>query len=151
MSSAYFRTLESYHAKRLPDADSSPTRVSAGWTYFGSREEGLEALAPIFELGVPASSLCMVPWNEIRATVGGGTDRLICQGNTIRNFYRPNFKNYSTSTYEKTFARMEKFYANNAGGRNSVVNIEFFPNHAMAAVPLNETAFPWRDSTAYAI
>ncbi|RYP78223.1 hypothetical protein DL771_000700 [Monosporascus sp. 5C6A] len=159
MSSAYFRAVESYNDNLPPrlasitfigyDASTNETRVSAGWTYSGPREEGLQALAPIFELGVPPSSLSMIPWNKLQASVGGGIDRLICQGNMIRDLYNLNLKNYSASTYETTFAKMEKFYADNPGGRNSVVGLEFFPNHAMAAVPLDETAFPWRDSTAY--
>ncbi|RYP55560.1 hypothetical protein DL769_010117 [Monosporascus sp. CRB-8-3] len=159
MSSAYFRAVESYN-DNLPsrlasvtfigyDAPTGETRVSAGWTYFGPREEGIEALAPIFDVGVPAASLSMIPWNKLQASVGGGIDRLICQGNTVRDLYSLNLKNYSASTYEETFAKLEKFYADHPGGRNSVVSIEFFPNQAMAAVPLDETAYPWRDSTAY--
>jgi len=44
---------------------------------------------------------------------------------------------------------MVDFFANYPRGRNSYLGFEFFPNQAMAAVDLDETAFAWRDSTGY--
>ncbi|KAI1377703.1 FAD-binding domain-containing protein [Hypoxylon crocopeplum] len=159
MSSAFFRAVESYN-DNLPaelasisiieyNAATNETQVVSEWAYFGPENEGRRALAPIINLGAPISNISIVPWNELTATAGGGIDRVLCQGRTIRDLYNLNLKNYSASTYESSFAQMEKFYASNPGGRESVITLEVFPNQAMAKVPLGDTAFPWRDATAY--
>lgn len=106
-------------------------------------------MAPILDLGAPVSLLSIVPWNKLIATAGGGISDAICQDNIIRNLYNLNLKNYSASTYQESFTKMAEFFAQYPGGRNSSILFEFFPNQAIAAVPLDDTAFPWRDSTAY--
>ncbi|KAI9154974.1 FAD-linked oxidoreductase virF [Paramyrothecium foliicola] len=158
MAPAYFRAIETYN-KNLPaklasinviqhNAVANETQVLAGWTYFGSEKEGRRALAPIIALSPPVAEY-MVQWNLLTASAGGGIDQFVCQGNTVRDLYNLNLKHYSASTYEKTLAKMTRFYEENPGGRNSVVTLELFPNQAMASVASDETAFRWRDATGY--
>ncbi|CAH0003352.1 unnamed protein product [Clonostachys byssicola] len=155
---AYFEVVESLNGK-IPanmaamniiqfNPEYNITQLISGWTYFGPEDEGLKFLEPILALSTPVSQ-SQVPWNRLVATAGGGVDQLICQPNTIRDLYNVNLKNYSAATFQQVFTKMADFYENHPGGRNSIVGIELFPNQAMAAVPLDETAFPWRDATGY--
>ncbi|KAI6086403.1 FAD-binding domain-containing protein [Hypoxylon rubiginosum] len=157
-SSEYFETLESMSP--LPAGLSSimlvnfntttnQTQVQVHWAYKGHENEGRAALAPILDLDIEATSIAVVPWNKLIGSAFGGVIDSICRDNITRDLYSWNMKNYSASTYTTSFSKMDDYFAKHPGGRSSVLQFEFFPNQAMAAVPADETAFPWRDTTGY--
>lgn len=119
------------------------------WAYKGHENEGRAALAPILDLDIEATSIAVVPWNKLIGSAFGGVIDSICRDNITRDLYSWNMKNYSASTYTTSFSKMDDYFAKHPGGRSSVLQFEFFPNQAMAAVPADETAFPWRDTTGY--
>ncbi|RYP45207.1 hypothetical protein DL768_008400 [Monosporascus sp. mg162] len=158
-ASDYFRAVEAMNGK-LPaelasislimwDSSTNKTQVGANWVYLGPEDEGREALAPILALEPSRSEISVVKWNRLVATAGGGVEQQTCQDNVIRDLYSMNLKNYSASTYEAAFAKMADFFDKYPEGRSSILQFEFFPNQAMAAVPSGETAWPWRDATGY--
>jgi hypothetical protein len=119
------------------------------WIYKGHEDAALQALAPVLNFGLEVTLLGMRKWNKLIDNIFGVGMDLICQDGIPRNLYSWNMKQYSAATYETSFAKMQNFFTNYPGGRNSVLQFEFFPNQAMAAVPLESTAFPWRDTTGY--
>ncbi|KAH6638607.1 hypothetical protein BKA67DRAFT_542711 [Truncatella angustata] len=153
-SSEFFSVLESMSP--LPAELSSiviigfdTTTNKVQFAYIGHEEAGRKAMAPILNLNLTVTRLTVDPWNKLLDNTFGGIIEAICQPNLARDLYSLNIKNYSASTYDATFAKMDRFYARHPDARDAVVQIEFFPNQAMAAVPLDSTAFSWRDSTGY--
>ncbi|KAI1212144.1 FAD-binding domain-containing protein [Annulohypoxylon truncatum] len=156
--SKYFETMESMNplpaklsSMMLIDFNSTTnkTQGQVHWAYKGHEDEGRKALAPIFNLNLEPTQIKVFKWNKLIGGLFGGVNDLACQGNVTRNLYNWNMKNYSTSTYYASFGKMDKFFAKYPGARGSILQFEFFPNEAMAAVPASETAFPWRDTTTY--
>ncbi|KAJ4304906.1 hypothetical protein N0V90_000434 [Kalmusia sp. IMI 367209] len=125
------------------------TQAQVQWVYKGHEEDALQAMAPILAFGLEATSVEMRKWNKLVDRIFGIGMDSICKAGIPRNLYSWNMKNYSASTYETSFGKMDEFFADYPGGRNSVLQFEFFPNQAMAAISSNETAFPWRDTTGY--
>lgn len=97
----------------------------------------------------PVANIQVVPWNKLIATGGGGFDTFLCQKNLSRNFYSANLRNLSASTYQATFEKIAKYFDTYPDARGTAIDIETFPNQAMAAVPDDATAYPWRDALGY--
>ncbi|OTB10571.1 hypothetical protein K445DRAFT_69978 [Daldinia sp. EC12] len=157
-SSEYFKTIESMSP--LPaelasimlinsNSTTNKTQVQAQWTYKGREDKAREGLAPILKLGLDATRMESVPWNKLIDSAFGNIMDAICAANITRDLYSWNMKKYSASTYDASFAKMDRYFADYPGARSSVLQFEFFPNQAMAAVPYDDTAFAWRDTTAY--
>ncbi|KAK8024071.1 hypothetical protein PG993_012137 [Apiospora rasikravindrae] len=158
-SSEYFKAVEALSGK-LPaemasislvlwNNDANETQVGANWVYLGPESEGRQALAPFLAIGPSYQNISVVKWNKLIATAGGGVEAQTCEDGLYRDLYSMNIKNYSASTYSASFAKMADFFARYPEARTSILQFEWFPNQAMAAVPLGETAWPWRDATGY--
>lgn len=87
----------------------------------------------------------VVGWNEVVSRAGGGFDRFGCQPNQPRSLFSLNQKIYSADGYQAGFEKISEYFYNNPGGRDTTLVFENFPNQAVAAVPDDSTAFPWRD------
>jgi hypothetical protein len=124
-------------------------QLLVNWVYVGPKEEGLQVIAPVMALKPPVANIQVVPWNKLIATGGGGFDNLLCQRNQSRNSYSANLRNFSASTYQTTFEKMAKYFETYPSARGTSLVLETFPNQAMAAVPDDTTAYPWRDALGY--
>ncbi|KAI5854497.1 hypothetical protein GGS23DRAFT_608303 [Durotheca rogersii] len=155
----FFETVQSLN-DRLPaelasisiigwNSTTNETQLSVNWVYLGPEEEGRRALKPFTDLNPPVSSIEVLKYNRIVAETFGGIVESVCQGNIIRDLYSLNLKSYSAASYQESFGKMAEFFEQYPGGRNSILQFEFFPNQAMAAVAQEETAWPWRDATGY--
>lgn len=87
----------------------------------------------------------VVKWNQIINRSGGGFDKFVCQPNQPRSLYSLNQKIYSADGYQRGFKKIEKYFHDYPGGRDTTLVYEIFPNQAVAAVPDDATSFPWRD------
>lgn len=125
------------------------TQILANWVYIGPKEEGLRVIAPVTALKASSVNIQEVPWSEEIATAGAGINARLCQKNLSHNAYSANLRNLSSSTFQATFAKMADFYAKYPDARSTTILIETFPNQAMAAVPDDATAYPWRDAIGY--
>ncbi|KAK7946574.1 uncharacterized protein PG986_010895 [Apiospora aurea] len=159
-STEYFKAVEALGGGKLPaemasislvlwNNDANETQVGANWVYLGPEAEGRKALAPFLALGPSYQSISVVKWNKLIATAGGGVEAQTCADGLYRDLYSMNIKNYSAATYSASFAKMADFFARYPEARTSILQFEWFPNQAVAAVPLGETAWPWRDATGY--
>ncbi|KAH7383958.1 hypothetical protein BKA66DRAFT_463175 [Pyrenochaeta sp. MPI-SDFR-AT-0127] len=131
------------------NSTSNRTQAQVQWTYKGHEEAARKALAPILNFGLEITLLETRKWTQLISDIFGIGMDAICAPGFPRNLYSWNLKQYSATTYKTSFTKMVDFFANYPRGRNSYLGYEFFPNQAMAAVPLDQTAFPWRDSTGY--
>ncbi|KAI0879965.1 FAD-binding domain-containing protein [Annulohypoxylon maeteangense] len=131
------------------NSTTNKTQAQVHWAYKGREDKARAALAPLLNLNLEVTQMKVFPWNKLASATLGGIVDSVCKDNINRDLYSWNFKNYSASTYTASFKKMEKYFAKYPGGRDSILQFEFFPNQAMAAVPADETAFRWRDSTGY--
>lgn len=106
-------------------------------------------MAPVLALEPSVANIQVVPWNKLVSTAAGGADTAICQKNLSHNTYWANLRNLSASTFQATFDRMGRFFETYPEARRTSINLETFPNQAMAAVPDDATAYPWRDALGY--
>ena len=125
------------------------TQILANWVYIGTQDEGLKVIAPVLALKPPNQRIQEVPWSREIATAGGGFDIGLCQKNISRNFYSANLRNLSSSTFQATFEKMAKFFDTYPTARATSIDLETFPNQAMAAIPDDATAYPFRDALGY--
>ncbi|KAH9890257.1 hypothetical protein F4778DRAFT_378444 [Xylariomycetidae sp. FL2044] len=158
-SSAYFSLLESYGESLPPelatvsiinfDSTANQTQLLVNWVYMGPESEGREIIAPLLDLGPTVANISIVPWNKLIATVGFGIDPTICQKDVIRVVYGINLRQLSSATYDAVFQKMAVFYDSYPDAQQSAIEMEIFPNQAAVAIPVDETAYPWRDSIGY--
>ena len=125
------------------------TLIIGNWVYIGPREEGLRVMAPVLALNPPIANIQVVPWNKLIATAAGGADTAICQKNLSRNTYWANLRNLSAPTFQATFDRVDEFFKKYPEASGTSVNLETFSNQAMAAVPDDSSAYPWRDALGH--
>jgi hypothetical protein len=125
------------------------TQAQVQWVYKGHEAAAFQALAPILEFGLEVTLFEMRKWNRLIDNIFGIGMEAICAPGAPRNLYSWNLKQYSASTYVTSFDKMVDFFAKYPRGRKSYLALEFFPNQAMVAVPSDETAWPWRESTGY--
>lgn len=125
------------------------TQILANWVYIGPRAEGLRVFAPALALKPVSTDIKVVPWSDLIATAGGDFGIGLCQKNLSRNYYSVNLRNLSASTYQATFEKMVRFFEKYPDARDTSIDLETFSNQAMAAVPDEATAYPWRDAVGY--
>ncbi|RBR19352.1 hypothetical protein FVER53590_08427 [Fusarium verticillioides] len=154
----YFRIMESMSP--LPaelsslllnsfDTITNQTQLFAHWAYKGPEAEARKHLSSILNMNLAATQMRVLPWNRLVENTFAGAAVTVCEPNTNRNLYTLSMKNYSASTWEAVASKLVTFYARFPHARSSSLLYEFFPNQAMTAIPLEDTAFPRRDTTAY--
>ncbi|KAK4077740.1 CAZyme family AA7 [Trichoderma aggressivum f. europaeum] len=139
-SREYFDMVE-VNFSNMP-ANLAQVQLVGNWVYFGTEKEARKVLGPVFNLNA-TSSTRIVQWNKLVSS--GGFDEFICQPNQPRSLFSLNQKIYSADGYRAGFEKIEKYFYDHPGGRDTTLVIENFPNQAVAAVPDDSTAFPWRD------
>lgn len=124
-------------------------QIVANWVYIGPREEGLRVMAPVLALNPPVTNIQVVPWNKLVSTAAGGADALICPKNVSHNTWWANLRSLPASTFQASFDELNNFYKQYPEARGTTINAETFPNQAMAAVPDDDSAYPWRDALGH--
>ncbi|KAL9032533.1 MAG: hypothetical protein Q9180_006446, partial [Flavoplaca navasiana] len=158
-SKEYFDVLHSFIGK-MPaklaivslivfDPVAQAAQIVANWVYIGPREEGLRVMAPVLALNPPVTNIQVVPWNKLAPKAAGGADALICPKNSSHNTWWANLRRLPSSTLQVSFDELNNFYKLYPEARGTTINAETFPNQAMAAVPDDDSAYPWRDALGY--
>lgn len=120
------------------------SQVASDWIFYGTEADARAALAPILALNASFVT-AILPWNEIIAISGDGYDSLNCEPDKPRSSFSLNQNTYNAAGWQQGFETITDFFEKNPGGRASQLMFEVFPNQATAAVPYNETCWPWRD------
>lgn len=118
--------------------------------YAGPKDAGLKAMAPILNLGpFPFQNVSTLPWNKLSANAMFQIDGPVCARPQILDIFSFNLKTFDAPTMSSAMQKMGKFFQTNPSARNSAIILETWPTKAVAAVPDDETAYPWRDATTY--
>lgn len=127
------------------------TLIGGNWAWLGSEAEGREVIKPLLEMNPPVVNVSVVSWAEITKCAGFGSDGLTCQKGQNRSMYAANMRDFQVPLYEKAVDKMTQFFDEHPDGRGSNVILENWPNTAAMTIPDDATAYPWRDSTMYAM
>ncbi|KAI0396108.1 FAD-binding domain-containing protein [Xylariaceae sp. FL0594] len=155
-AATYFDLLKSYESTQPPalslssfinfNSTTNQTQVAANWAYIGPEDEGLEAFQPVLSLDPIVRNIQTYQWNNVIRTVSGGIDDFLCTDNLTRITNGANARVISPSTYMDVFQKTATFFANYPAARYSEIELVMYPTQAAAAVPDNDTAYPWRDA-----
>ncbi|OTA97950.1 hypothetical protein M434DRAFT_391560 [Hypoxylon sp. CO27-5] len=153
--SAYFDVLQSFENNMLPelamatlivwDANSNATQIVATFIYSGTESAARQVLAPFFELSPPVLRAGSVPYSQVQQTILFGSFTTSPLGD-IHDIFSVNVRKFAAETLKATFDKLDVFYKAHPDGRSSVAVLETFSNRAVAAVPDDTTAYPWRDA-----
>jgi hypothetical protein len=158
MAPAYFEMLEKhYGGDRMPlqlapvsivmfDPERSVPQILGTWAYLGPEDEAREAIAPLLALEPPVLVVQNIPTHKLLHTAAFGFIPLIQRDSAIRSAYSANMKTISGPALQDAFDKMCALWEAHPDARGSAIEMEHFPNQAMAAVPDDETAYPWRDA-----
>ena len=116
--------------------------------YAGPEEDGKALIQPFLDLNPLVQKITMVPWNRLIPTSGFSLDDGFSIKGNIHSSYVVSARNISAPTLTDTFGKMVDFYQMYPNANGSSVEIQFYPNDAVVAVPENATAYPWRDVQA---
>ncbi|KAH7305300.1 hypothetical protein B0I35DRAFT_444309 [Stachybotrys elegans] len=123
--------------------------------YFGSREKGLELLAPILELGPKETRVNVVSWRNFYDTVLLETNSLNCQDGIVRTPYNALTKNISVPTMVRGYDMMIEFLESHPYARASSMTFERHPpilarpmsfEQSSNIGPDDSTAYAWRET-----
>lgn len=105
-------------------------------------------MKPFTNLKPAFSQFQTVPWKTFLIDLGFHLDLAVCEKEQQHSLYSVATKNLSVPDYISAFNKFDKLYSDYPETRGSTLEVEFFPNQAVVAVPLDSTAYPWRDVQA---
>ena len=156
---SYFKTLASLSGKLPPELallSYVDFNVTHGGTvalldisYPGPAETFTQLIKPFTDLK-PAFTQIQndVPWETFLIQSGFHLDLAVCEKEQQHSLYSVAAKNLSYPDYIYAFSKFDELYTTYPETLGSTLEIEFFPNQAVLAVPLSSTAYPWRDVQA---
>lgn len=122
----------------------------ASLLYAGPERAGLKAMAPILNLGpFLFKNVSTLAWNKLASDSMFQIGDAICIDGGLSHVYGFNLKAFDVLTMATSLKKMADFYDANPSARGSIILLESWPNQAVAAIPNNATAYPWRDVTTY--
>lgn len=160
-TAAYFKHLESI-ADDLPgnvgglhltsyNFTNDRAEMFVNWVWFGQEQEGRAFIDQFMAFGpYRVENYDYIPWNQIMSMAGNGLgENELCIPEVYANTYASNLKQFSASTFQATFDKLQQFYIDYPEGRASGSNLEILPNQAVAAMPEDFDAYPWRDTKGF--
>ncbi|KAI1430764.1 Glucooligosaccharide oxidase [Xylaria sp. CBS 124048] len=160
-TAAYFQHLESI-ADGLPgnvggvhlthyNETNGRAELFVNWVWFGEEQDGRNFVKQFLALNpYTVENFEYIPWRQIIPVAGNGIgEKDLCVNGGYANTYASNIKAFSAATYQSTFETLAKFYVDYPEARGSNTNLEVFPNQAVAALPDDFDAYPWRDVKAF--
>ncbi|POS68753.1 hypothetical protein DHEL01_v212854 [Diaporthe helianthi] len=158
MAPAYFEMLEKHFGgDRLPfnlapisivmfDPERAVPQILGNWAYMGPEDEARKVIAPLLALEPPVMVVQNIATNKLLHTAAFGFVPLLQRDSAIRSAYSANMKTISGPALQDAFDKMCALWEAHPDARGSAIEMEHFPNQAMAAVPDDKTAYPWRDA-----
>lgn len=125
------------------------TYIVVNAIYAGPLEGATPLLKPLGDIHPVQQNISTIPWRDVTTKAFFGTAAADCTKGTNRNVYGSAIKTYDIPTFQTFFAGLQKLWADHPDTRQSVFFIEAFPTQAARAVPDEETAYPWRDTSVH--
>jgi hypothetical protein len=138
--------------RRADDPHAEQSCIIVNAVYAGPQEEGKEYLRPLLDSTPIRSNLTMVPWSNVNSASFFGLEPpdAPCPTNSIHNVYGGAVKKFDISTFQTFYENLDQLLSSKPEELSGTsYSIEFFSKQAVQAVPINSTAYPWRDITAH--
>ena len=156
---SYFKTLASLSGNLPPElallsyidynVTHGGTVALLDITYPGPAETFTQLIKPFTDLKPAFTQIQKdVPWETFLIQSGFNLDLAVCEKEQQLSLYSVAAKTISYTDYIYAFDQFDQLYTTYPETRGSTLEIEFFPNQAVLAVPLSSTAYPWRDVQA---
>lgn len=107
----------------------------------GSLAAGTALIQPFLDLGPLMKDIKLIPWNEISAQWGFGSDKELSAYGGLKNPFTGHVKTLDVPTFEWYFARLKKLWEEYPACRESLGFIEDWPTQKMSEIPDDECAF----------
>nr|QPI71215.1 FAD-linked oxidoreductase [Ovatospora brasiliensis] len=133
------------------DPNAGAPVISLSSFYFGPESAAAAYNQPFLDLGPTVQRVQTVPWNKLISTMRFGGDTQACIKGRLQSVYGSNLYSFDPANFQRTFADMSDFFAANPNLRNSMFVAELFPPANTVTVPDGETAYPFRNTTAYSL
>ena len=114
--------------------------------YIGPEAEGMALIKPFLDLKPVVQEISVVPWNKLVSTAGFGLNADFCVKGSIYSMYGISATKVDAATYIDAFNELVHLWATVPAAIFSTIELEFFPNQAVVAVPDSATAYPWRST-----
>ena len=95
-------------------------------------------------------NISTVAYNKLIDVALQGLGRAICAPGTFVSGYGVNYRNLSSSTFQSAFKKVNDLYVEYPDSHTSGIEMEIFAPQAVEAVPVDVTAYPWRDTRGFA-
>ncbi|KAI1390513.1 uncharacterized protein F4822DRAFT_441886 [Hypoxylon trugodes] len=160
MKSEYFKAVESFNDGMSPklgfssalfwDASTQETQILTTFIYAGPEEEARKELAPFFDLNPVIARLENIQSDRMPELIIMGITEASCNTTGgLHSIHPVCVRKLSAETYISVFDKLDTYYKTYEDVRASAVILEAFSNHAVAAVPDDATAYPWRDAKGH--
>ena len=116
--------------------------------YPGPLDTFKELIKPFTDLKPAVQVINTIPWNRILVDAGFGLVSAVCVKGQQHSLYSVATKKLSVPDYISAFGKYKDLYERFPETRASTLEIEIFPTQGVVAVPLDSTAYPWRDVEA---
>jgi FAD/FMN-containing dehydrogenase len=133
------------------NATVNDAELFVNWVWYGPEAEGHAFISQFLSFGpYLVKNYEYITWDHVIAVAGDGIGQSgLCIKEVYANSYASNLKEFATSTFIDTFAKLAQFYAEYPEGRGSSSNLELFSNQAVAALDKDFDAYPWRDTKGF--
>lgn len=112
--------------------------------YPGPMSTFMTLMKPFIDLKPVVQVIHTLTWDALLETAGFGLDASVCAKGKPHSGFATGVKNLDAPTFIDAFDKYAAMYAKYPETQGSVLEIEFFPNQAVVAVPDAATAYPWR-------
>lgn len=117
--------------------------------YWGPEDEGMKLNQPFLNAQPIVQNITMLPWNQLLKQNRFGADAPGCMKGNIHSVYGLNLYSLDVYTYVDVFGSFSEFFSANSDLRVSFFVTEMHPRRVSMQTPADETAFPYRNATAY--
>ncbi|KFA74441.1 hypothetical protein S40288_08910 [Stachybotrys chartarum IBT 40288] len=130
-----------------PDLELPAILVSTA--YFGPERDGMELNQAFLDIGPLVQNIAVVPWNTFIMTNRFGGDAPSCVKGRQHSVYGTNLYSLDSPNLEQLYESISDFYFENPELRATIFVADLFPPAVAMEIADEETAFPFRNTTAY--
>ncbi|KAK6071991.1 FAD binding domain-containing protein [Seiridium cupressi] len=127
--------------------DATANESYGTFVYSGPESDAREVLAPSFAINTAATLTSVVPYNEVPSVILFGMITALTAPRGIYGIYSTNLARFDIGSFNSAYKTFDAFYYKAyPNGQSSAGVLESFSNQAVAAVPTDATAYPWKAS-----
>ncbi|CAG7946347.1 unnamed protein product [Penicillium nalgiovense] len=117
--------------------------------YAGSKQEGLNLIAPFLDLTYIQRNISMINWDAISEAAGFGLVPEFCVKGQKYDLWSAGVRSIDATTHINFFNKLVQFWNDYPSASGSAWQVEYFPVQAVTAIADDSTAYPHRQISAH--